>query len=159
MKTIEYPIKELVSIEMDENKIWWLRYETYHPSFPKSHKEIKVEEGTSYRQNKKEYRDFVKQTNKFCEEQNFLLEFGSSRMVGLRHQDILWSDKYVLGNHSFLPSILFPKVILGEYDLYSTSRYKNFGIPVSYYGNHHYKKYIEDNDGECPLPFPKDVKW
>ena len=30
---------------------------------------------------------------------------------------------------------------------------------LPYYGNPHYKKYIDDNDGECPLPLPKDVKW
>ena len=31
--------------------------------------------------------------------------------------------------------------------------------PPPYYGNPHYKKYIEDNNGECPLPLPEDMKW
>ena len=34
MKTIEYPIKEMVRFEMDENKIWWLRYDKEHECFP-----------------------------------------------------------------------------------------------------------------------------
>ena len=31
MKTIEYPIKELISFRMDKNKIWWLRYDITQP--------------------------------------------------------------------------------------------------------------------------------
>ena len=40
MKTIEYPIKELVRFEMDENKIWWLRYNQNHECFPEQYKLI-----------------------------------------------------------------------------------------------------------------------
>ena len=45
MKTIEYPIKELVRFEMDENKIWWLRYNENHECFPNKFKEGKNKYG------------------------------------------------------------------------------------------------------------------
>ena len=32
-----------------------------------------------------------------------------------------------------------------------------FFLSVPYYGNERYKKYVEENNGECPLPFPKSV--
>ena len=54
MKTIEYPIKELVSFRMDENKIWWLKY-----NFSISHL-----------LNKKQGREYDYQIDKFCEEDN-----------------------------------------------------------------------------------------
>ena len=40
MKTIEYPIKEIVSFEMDENGIWLLWYDYKHECFPETTKEI-----------------------------------------------------------------------------------------------------------------------
>jgi len=164
MKTIEYPIKEIVSIEMDENKIWWLDYNREHECFPQPHKRINkkhlVEDSIvgHWVNNKKGYRDFVTQTNKFCEEHNFLLEFGWSRMVNKRHECVSWSDKNVIGNQ--LPSLLFPKVILEgrKFDcLFERDGF--FGVPFPYYNCPHYEKYIEDNNGECPLPLPEDVKW
>ena len=54
-----YPIKDIVSFEMDENGICSLYYNHSHPSFPK--------------QTKDDYKEFLKQTNKYCEENDFLL--------------------------------------------------------------------------------------
>jgi len=163
MKTKEYPIKELVMFEMEEIGIWWLKYNEDHPSFPK-----KV---------KKEYREFVKQTENFCRENDFLLGNGSGCMVEVNTRNSLLPQKMrdfqgkeieweYLG-HNFskgvrLPFLLYPRIILkGDFPRLnqSTSIKKKNGIPVPYYGNHFYKKYIEDNNGECPLPLPKDVKW
>ena len=60
MKTIEYPIKEMFRIEMDENKIWWLGYNREHECFPPMRLKTK-----SQRFNKKGYRDLLEQTNQF----------------------------------------------------------------------------------------------
>ena len=90
-----------------------------------------------------------------------MLENGQSKIVSWDHKDLSWSKKDVLSHTT--PALLFPKVILEvNYpprcrDLYKMVGY--VGKPHPYYGNPHYKKYIEDNNGECPLPFPKDVKW
>jgi len=150
MKTIEYPIKEIVRFEMDENKIWWLRYNYEHPSFPS----IGKKRGGKSVSNKKGYMDFVFQTTYFCEGNNFSLEGNGDGMIYRGNRNIVyWSHKEVLGYK--LPSLLFPYTqtehffeVLDEY-----------GEPYPYYGNPDYKKYIEDNNGECPLPLPKDVKW
>ena len=59
MKTIEYPIKELVRFEMDENKIWWLRYNENHECFPNKFKEGKNKYGDiTNKYNKRGYQDF-----------------------------------------------------------------------------------------------------
>ena len=167
MKKIEYPIKELVRFEMDENKIWWIKYNYGHECFPERFKYFKRLSwfGNKYyevsKQNIKEFKELLKQTTKFCSEHNFLLENGQSKMVSMFHKDLSWSKKDVLSHTT--PALLFPKVILEvNYpprcrDLYKMVGY--VGKPHPYYGNPHYKKYIEDNNGECPLPLPKDVKW
>ncbi len=158
MKTIEYPIKELVEFEMDENKIWRLRYNNNHECFPQTTTEKTDKWGNRiWRYNKKKYMDFVRQTNKFCEEHDFLLEYGGSKMVDSFHHNVSWNKKNVLGYQ--LPSLLFPEVILKRKNYPSGIELSVFGYPVPYYGNPHYKKYIEDNNGECLLPFPKDVEW
>ena len=176
MKTKEYPIKELVRFEMDENKIWWVKYKRGHESFPERHKitkrscawDTEREYFEDRTQNIKEYKDLLKQTSKFCYSNEFILENGNSKMVTWNHKDFSWSKKGVLSNS--LPELLFPTVILdevwGEWN-YSPPlnrddfrRIMSHGLkPKPYYGNPHYKKYIEDNNGECPLPFPKDAKW
>ena len=71
MKTIEYPIKELVSFRMDENKIWWLDYDWsgYFSHFSRSFCEcpdVTVEEISNLRSSH-EY-DFL--ICQFCEEDN-----------------------------------------------------------------------------------------
>jgi hypothetical protein len=141
MKTIEYPIKELVRFEMDGNKIWRLRYERLHPLIPFDR--------NRYEKTDKEYEDFILQTHKFCEKQNFSLE-GDGYVFTLH-----WNrGKPNLGfPNDGLPTLLFP---------YCRKDFtRGFWVchPPPYYGNPHYKKYIEDNNGECPLPFPKDMKW
>ena len=65
MKTIEYPIKELVRFEMDENKIWWIKYNYGHECFPERYKEIQRKSygGGYYEdeiQNIKEWKEFLK---------------------------------------------------------------------------------------------------
>ena len=92
-----------------------------------------------------EYVDFISQTYKFCEEHNFSLE-GDGRVILLD-----WNRSQI--NMNGFPSILFP------YCRKDFTRGSWSNSPPPYYGNPHYKKYIEDNYGECPIPFPKDVKW
>ena len=55
MKTIEYPIKELISFRMDKNKIWWLRYDITQPL------------------SRKQCREYDYKIDKFCEEDNNFL--------------------------------------------------------------------------------------
>ena len=143
MKTIEYPIKELVSFRMDENKIWWLKYH-WSNTEPLSRKQC---------------REYDYEIHKFCEEDNNFV--------------IIPVSYYVNSGSPLLPLLIFPKGILGDLgqpfyslgnqkvilnDIGFRKSYPNQLSPSPYYGNPHYKKYIEDNNGECPLPFPKDMK-
>ena len=139
MKTLK-PIKELISFRMDENKIWWLKYDW---------------SGWMGNITKKQYSEYTYHICNFCEEDNdFSIEPESY---------------YVNSPHPYLPYLLFPKVILRHFSSENWKDnvkvmgfrkiYPNQGRPSPYYGNSHYKKYIEDNNGECPLPLPKDVKW
>jgi len=41
MEKIEYPIKKLVSLKMDEKKLWYLDYNTEHECFPPKEKKRK----------------------------------------------------------------------------------------------------------------------
>ena len=134
METIK-PIKELISFRMDEDGIWWLDYDW---------------SGCSGSISRKQYREYDGKITYFLKEDN--------------NFTILPESYYVNSPHPYLPFIIFPKVILEEYDYEITQfgfmkSYPNQGHPSPYYGNPHYKKYIEDNNGECPLPLPKDVKW
>ena len=148
MKTIEYPIKEMVRFEMDENKIWWLRYDKEHECFPQLFR------GDGFRKNKKGYMDFVIQVTHFCNEQNFTLEGEGFGMVSsYRRRIVHFGDKEVLG-YSF-PTLLTPKTLTGcVFSINWESHH-----PLPYYGNPHYKKHIEDNNGECPLPLPEGINW
>ena len=155
MKTIEYPIQEMVSIEMGEDKTWFVRYNEEHECFPQLRKKVKTKYGDEWRRNKKGYKDFVFQVSLFCNEQNLTLEGEGYGMVsGYRRELVSWDNKGVLG-YGF-PRLLFPKTQTG---CVFSIKWEFDGNPLPYYGNPHYKKYIEDNNGECPLPFPKDMKW
>ena len=149
MKKIEYPIQELVSIEMRENKTWFVRYNTKHECFPQLFR------GGGWRLNKKGYIDFVFQTIDFCAKNYFKLEGEGYGLVSrYRRELVSWDNKEVMG-YDF-PRLLFPKTQTGCVFTINWDLDRN---PLPYYGNPHYKKYIDDNNGECPLPFPKDMKW
>jgi len=151
MKTIEYPIKELISFRMDENKIWWLEYNENHELFPNKFKEVKSKYGDfEWKYNKSGYKVFVGQTSYYCKEQNFLLE-GDGCMVLQDRTRISWDKRSSM--EGWFPSLLFPYG-----NSFFCKEWKRYD-PAPYYGNPHYKKYIDDNNGECPLPFPKDMKW
>ena len=147
MKTIK-PIKELISFRMDEDGIWWLDYDW---------------SGSYGSISRKQYREYDYEISQFVEENdnNFV---------------IIPNSYYVNSPHPYLPYIIFPNGILGDLvkpfysfgeqkqniileDIGYKKYYPNQGHPSPYYGNPHYKKHIENNNGECPLPFPKDVKW
>ena len=144
MKKIEYPIKELVRFEMDENKIWWLKYPITHENIPY------INRGGVKEPTPEEYEGFILQTFKFCEEQNFSLE-GDGRVV------LLDWNRGKPNLDDGLPTLLFP--LMPFHCRKDFTRGSWSFEPPPYYGNPHYKKYIEDNNGECPLPFPKDMKW
>ena len=74
MKKIEYPIQELVSIEMSKDKTWFVRYNEKHECFPQLFKGDGLRSNKKLRLNKKGYMDFVFQTTYFCEGNNFSLE-------------------------------------------------------------------------------------
>ena len=155
MKKIEYPIQELVSIEMSKDKTWFVRYIEKHECFPQLRKKVKTKYGDGWRLNKKGYIDFVFQTKDFCAKNYFKLEGEGYGMVsGYLNELVSWDNKEVMG-YDF-PRLLFPKTQTGCVFTINWDFNRN---PLPYYGNPHYKKYIEDNDGECPLPLPKDVNW
>ena len=96
MKTIEYPIKELISFRMDKNKIWWLRYDITQPL------------------SRKQCREYDYKIDKFCEEDNNFL--------------VLIESYYL---NSYLPQLLFPKVILGNNYQQSDDLPKEIGESLS----------------------------
>ena len=167
MKTIEYPIKELVSLKMDERKLWYLDYNKEHECFPPMEK--KWGKGNEYFSegmipNKKGYKDFLEQLVQYLLELNLRLEgstfFNKGRLINRRRRTVGWKDPYVLLNND-LPKYLIP--------YHSTN--EGYGFPnmvfngregfhdnaKPYYGNKKYEKYVENNNGECPLPLPKSV--
>ena len=153
MKKIEYPIQELVSIEMSKDKTWFVRYNEKHECFPQLHKKTKY--GDKLIRNKKGYKDFVFQTIDFCAKNYFRLEGEGYGLVSrYRRELVSWDNKEVMG-YDF-PRLLFPKTQTGCVFTINWDFNRN---PLPYYGNPHYKKYIEDNNGECPLPLPEDMKW
>ena len=66
---------------------------------------------------------------------------------------VSWSDKEVLSYS--LPTLLTPKTLTG---CVFSINWESCN-PLPYYGNPHYKKHIEDNNGECPLPLPEGINW
>ena len=147
MKTIEYPIKEIVSFEMDENKIWWAGDNRNHECFPPMRLKTK-----SQRYNKKGYRDFLEQTNQYCEEHDFMLE--TEHILKLRS-----GVPKPFTDWMMLPTLLFPSGsnsgFMNGWMLGTNPRF-----PYPYYRNALYKKYIDDNNGECPLPLPEPkIDW
>ena len=165
-KTIEYPIEELVSIEcgtylrdmgdMVQNKIWFVRYNREHECFPQIQKKIVTKYGDDeWKNNKKGMMDFVNQTGRYCYENHFDLEGEGFGMVSSYRRELIdWSKKDVLCYS--LPFYLFPRTQTGM--VFSVSREFD-NTPSPFYGNPHYKKYIEDNNGECPLPLPEGINW
>ena len=149
MKTL-IPIKELISFRMDENKIWWLDYDwsgylSYNFFLKRTNRSFEedwvtrvpqmltLEEISLIRCDK----EFDYEISKFVEEDNDFVITPESYYVNSRHR------------------LLFPKTQTGCVFTINWDFNRN---PLPYYGNPHYKKYIEDNNGECPLPFPKDMK-
>ena len=93
MKTLEYPLQEMISFEMDENKTWFVRYNREHEYFPPLYRKRKTPDivngiFTDEVPNKKGYRDFCLQTFYYCEENSFLIEGWGIGMI-----DIFNSDK------------------------------------------------------------------
>ena len=64
MKTIEYPIKEMVSFEMDKKGRWWLKCKLEHSHLKKM--------------NRKMWRELDYQINRFCEEDGRFLILNES---------------------------------------------------------------------------------
>ena len=150
MKTIEYPIKEMVSVEMDKNGIWRVEYNERHELFRNSM--YRKTKSGKWLRNVKGKLDFLESVYNFVDDLGFELE-GNCHMVLGDHTIIPWSNSDCIGGYH--PTILTPKVLQG----YIHGCLYWLGIPEPYYGNQPYKKYIDDNNGECLLPFPKDVKW
>ena len=167
MEKIEYPIKKLVSLKMDEKKLWYLDYNTEHECFPP--KEKKWGKGNELFSvgmipNKKGYKDFLEQLVQYLLELNLRLEgstnFNHGKLINRRRRTVGWNHPYVLFDNK-LPKYLIPyhskEMCLG----FPNWVFNGFGgfhrNPEPYYGNERYKKYVEDNKGECPLPLPDSV--
>ena len=71
-----------------------------------------------------------------------------------RRRIVHFGDKEVLG-YSF-PTLLYPITQTGCVFEIVWGTENN---PLPHYGNPHYKKHIEDNNGECPLPLPEGINW
>ena len=153
MEKIEYPIKKLVSLRMDENKVWCLDYNTEHECFP----QISKKWGNGIISNKKGYKDLLYQLYHYFLGQNFLLE-GSGKMIKqFGRKPLGWTDHYVLANND-LPQYLIPCRMGKREFCFPHMIQRNGGFSSNpYYGNEKYKKYVEDNNGECPLPLPDSV--
>jgi hypothetical protein len=137
---------EFFDLEMcDEKKTWTVVYHNnkngYFPSDFKKNNRGRFAKNI-------EQKHLVHSIDLYCKEMGLCLEGFGNKVSGMG-ESIGWGSN----SAGHLPQRLFPtfslKIIGNRY----------FGSNKPYYGNSHYKKYIEDNNGECPLPLPKDVKW
>ena len=172
MKTKEYPIKEMVSLKMDENKVWYLEYNKEHESFPPLLRIGKSRfAGGDKIPNKKDYKNLLKQISEYFEKQNLLLE-GNGNMVASRYYGhgarlyIGWNNRQLEDSllNVELPKYLIPNPIDGGKCfphkiriVRKCIRIWRYFDSVPYYGNERYKKYVEENNGECPLPLPESI--
>jgi len=120
-----------------KGKIFYVKYDYEHPHLPQNYKEM----WNLKRKSTKTYNQFMNVVHQYCEDNGFWLEYVENETG--------WS-KY----NTYHYDVLIPKNLGSNYMIYEWNRH-----PMECYGNRHYKKYIKDNNGECPLPFPKDVKW
>jgi hypothetical protein len=80
----------------------------------------------------------------YCKDMGLYLE-GYGNKVSTTGDCIGWGSKYT--GH-------FPERIYPTFSLMVLGKYGNRLSNNSFYENKHYKKYIDDNDGKCPLPLP-----
>ena len=127
-----------------KGKIFYVKYDNEHPQMPEYKYELRVDRRVRRGRRKcitKTYNQFMNVVHQYCEDMGFLLEYEENRTGWVKYNDINYD-------------ILIPIEIGRNYMVYEHN-----GHPMECYGNRHFKKYIEDNNGECPLPLPEDVKW
>ena len=138
---------EFFDLEMcDENKTWKVVYHNnkngYFPD------DEKYNNRGNWTKNIEE-KHLVHSIYLYCKEMGLYVE-GFGDKVSTMGKSVSWGSKWI----GYLPRRVFPKrwFIYRRYDV-------GFFHNKSCYEDNDYKKYIEDNNGECPLPFPKDMKW
>ena len=133
---------EFFDLEMcDENKTWKVVYhdnkDGYFPNV------LKHNNRGRYTKNI-EQKHLVHSIYLYCKEMGLYVE-GYGNKVSTWGDIIGWGSKYT----GHLPQRIFPTLSLmikwtGHF-IFSNN---------SFYENKYYKKYIEDNNGKCPLPLP-----
>ena len=133
---------EFFDLEMcDENKTWKVVYhENENGYFPNV---FKHNNRGRYTKNI-EQKHLVHSIYLYCKEMGLYVE-GYGNKVSTWGDIIGWGSKYT----GHLPQRIFPTLSLmikwtGHF-IFSNN---------SFYKNEYYKKYIEDNNGKCPLPLP-----
>ena len=122
-----------------EGKIFYVKYDYEHPHLPQDYRLMR--KNTLSRKATKTYNQFMNVVHQYCEDMDFWLEYEGTETGWCKY-------------NAYHYDVLIPKSLGRNYMIYEWNRH-----PMECYGNRHYKKYIEDNNGECPLPLPEDVKW
>ena len=133
---------EFFDLEMcDENKTWKVVYhdnkDGYFPDL------LKQNNRGNYTKNI-EQKHLVHSIYLYCKEMGLYLECYGNK-VSTSGESVSWRSKWT----GHLPERIFPTLwfIYRRYDV-------RISHNKSFYGDEDYKKYIEDNNGKCPLPLP-----
>ncbi len=132
---------EFFDLEMcDENKTWKVVYhdnkDGYFPDLFKRNNRDRLTKNI-------EQKHLVHSIYLYCMELGLYVE-GYGNKVSTSGDSIGWGSKYT----GHLPKKIFPTLSL----MIQYTGHYFWG--KSFYGNEYYKKYIEDNNGKCPLPLP-----
>ena len=132
---------EFFDLEMcDENKTWKVVYHNnkngYFPERIITTKRGKLSKNI-------EQKHLFHSINLYCEERGLYLQ-GYGNCVSDSGYVISWRSKHF----GFFPYVVFPKKILRFFDNVK------YLVNRPFYEDKDYKKYIEDNNGDCPLPLP-----
>ena len=132
---------EFFDLEMcDENKTWKVVYhgnkDGYFPDLFKRNNRDRLTKNI-------EQKHLVHSIYLYCMELGLYVE-GDGNKVSTTGDIIRWGSKYT----GHLPHRIFPTELL----MIQYTGHYFWG--KFFYGNEYYKKYIEDNNGKCPLPLP-----
>jgi len=128
---------EFFDLEMcDENKTWKVVYhDNENGYFPNV---FKHNNRGRYTKNI-EHKHLVHSIYLYCKERGLYVEGWGNKVNG-NGESIGWRSDYT----GHLPQNVFPRRWCNTYYYYNKS----------FYEDKDYKKYIDDNDGKCPLPLP-----
>ena len=133
---------EFFDLEMcDENKTWKVVYhdnkDGYFPNVFKHNNRGRYTKNI-------EQKHIVHSIYLYCKERGLYVE-GWGNKVNMNGESIGWGSDWT----GHLPQSVFPRLWF-IYGICRPHYYEN----KSFYEDKDYKKYIEDNNGKCPLPLP-----